>query len=109
MPARGMMLPTLLWMTSKQFTCIVRANPSSPVLTILSLTPRDSLFKHDALSTPLLVCISTPLLVCISTPLLVCLQVWVNAAAQNFNSIGIAFGSMIAFSSYNKRDNKILR
>ena len=36
-------------------------------------------------------------------------QVWVNAAAQNFNSIGIAFGSMVAFSSYNKRDNKIFR
>lgn len=32
-----------------------------------------------------------------------------NAAAQNFNSIGIAFGSMIAFSSYNKRDNPIFR
>jgi len=30
-------------------------------------------------------------------------KVWVNAAAQNFNSIGIAFGAMIAFSSYNKR------
>ncbi len=29
-------------------------------------------------------------------------QVWVAAAAQNFNSIGIAFGSMIALSSYNK-------
>ncbi|ELU15127.1 hypothetical protein CAPTEDRAFT_142937 [Capitella teleta] len=36
-------------------------------------------------------------------------KVWVNAAAQNFNSIGIAFGSMVAFSSYNKRNNKILR
>ncbi len=36
-------------------------------------------------------------------------QVWVNAAAQNFNSIGIAFGSMVAFSSYNKRENKIFR
>ncbi|XP_072044236.1 sodium- and chloride-dependent GABA transporter ine-like isoform X4 [Amphiura filiformis] len=29
-------------------------------------------------------------------------DVWVAAAAQNFNSIGIAFGSMIALSSYNK-------
>ncbi len=37
------------------------------------------------------------------------LQVWVNAAAQNFNSIGIAFGSMITFSSYNKRDNRLFR
>ncbi|XP_002122771.2 sodium- and chloride-dependent GABA transporter ine [Ciona intestinalis] len=36
-------------------------------------------------------------------------EVWVNAAAQNFNSIGIAFGSLIAFSSYNHRDNNILR
>nr|XP_045582340.1 sodium- and chloride-dependent GABA transporter ine-like isoform X2 [Procambarus clarkii] len=35
-------------------------------------------------------------------------QVWVNAAAQNFNSIGIAFGSMIAFSSYNKFNNNIV-
>lgn len=33
---------------------------------------------------------------------------WVNAAAQNFNSIGIAFGSMIAFSSYNKLNNNIM-
>ncbi|XP_013413993.1 sodium- and chloride-dependent GABA transporter ine [Lingula anatina] len=33
--------------------------------------------------------------------------VWVNAAAQNFNSIGIAFGSLIAFSSYNKFNNRI--
>jgi len=32
-------------------------------------------------------------------------KVWVNAAAQNFNSVGIAFGSMIAFASYNKPDN----
>nr|XP_027223828.1 sodium- and chloride-dependent GABA transporter ine-like [Penaeus vannamei] len=35
-------------------------------------------------------------------------QVWVNAAAQNFNSIGIAFGSLIAFASYNKLDNNIV-
>ncbi|CAL4086152.1 unnamed protein product, partial [Meganyctiphanes norvegica] len=35
-------------------------------------------------------------------------EVWVNAAAQNFNSIGIAFGSLIAFSSYNKRSNNII-
>ncbi|XP_037093533.1 sodium- and chloride-dependent GABA transporter ine-like isoform X2 [Pollicipes pollicipes] len=33
-------------------------------------------------------------------------KVWVNAAAQNFNSVGIAFGSMIAFASYNKFDNR---
>lgn len=31
-----------------------------------------------------------------------------NAAAQNFNSIGIAFGSLIAFSSYNKFNNNIV-
>jgi len=36
-------------------------------------------------------------------------KVWVNAAAQNFNSIGIAFGSMIAFSSYKKQNSPILR
>lgn len=36
-------------------------------------------------------------------------QVWVNAAAQNFNSIGIAFGSLMAFSSYNKFDNRLMR
>ncbi|XP_037786875.1 sodium- and chloride-dependent GABA transporter ine-like [Penaeus monodon] len=35
-------------------------------------------------------------------------QVWVSAAAQNFNSIGIAFGSLIAFASYNKLDNNIV-
>ena len=34
---------------------------------------------------------------------------WVNAAAQNFNSIGIAFGSLMAFSSYNRFDNRMLR
>ncbi|KAF0308904.1 Sodium- and chloride-dependent GABA transporter ine [Amphibalanus amphitrite] len=33
-------------------------------------------------------------------------KVWVNAAAQNFNSVGIAFGSMIAFASYNKVNNR---
>lgn len=32
-----------------------------------------------------------------------------NAAAQNFNSIGIAFGSLMAFSSYNRFDNRIMR
>ena len=35
-------------------------------------------------------------------------QVWVKAAAQIFNSIGIGFGSLIAFSSYNRRDNNLL-
>ncbi|XP_063531128.1 sodium- and chloride-dependent GABA transporter ine-like [Cydia strobilella] len=33
---------------------------------------------------------------------------WVNAASQIFNSIGIAFGSMIMFASYNKFDNNFL-
>lgn len=37
------------------------------------------------------------------------LQVWVNAAAQVFNSIGIGFGSMISMASYNKFNNNILR
>uniref|UniRef100_A0A4W5N7E4 Transporter n=1 Tax=Hucho hucho TaxID=62062 RepID=A0A4W5N7E4_9TELE len=36
-------------------------------------------------------------------------QVWVNAAAQVFNSIGIGFGSMISMASYNKFNNNILR
>ncbi|XP_076587827.1 sodium- and chloride-dependent GABA transporter 1 isoform X1 [Chaetodon auriga] len=36
-------------------------------------------------------------------------KVWVNAAAQVFNSIGIAFGSMVSMSSYNKFNNNILR
>jgi solute carrier family 6 (neurotransmitter transporter, taurine) member 6 len=35
-------------------------------------------------------------------------KVWINAASQNFNSIGIAFGSMISFASYNKYNNNIL-
>lgn len=35
-------------------------------------------------------------------------NVWINAAAQNFNSIGISFGSMIMFASYNKYNNNIL-
>ena len=36
-------------------------------------------------------------------------QVWVNAASQVFNSVGIAFGSLIAFSSYNKFHGPVLR
>lgn len=36
------------------------------------------------------------------------MKVWINAASQNFNSIGIAFGSMIMFASYNKYNNNIL-
>ncbi|KAM8885256.1 sodium- and chloride-dependent GABA transporter 1 isoform 2-T4 [Spinachia spinachia] len=36
-------------------------------------------------------------------------KVWVNAAAQVFNSVGIAFGSMISMASYNKFNNNILR
>lgn len=35
-------------------------------------------------------------------------QVWVNAAGQVFNSVGLAFGSIISFASYNKKNNKIL-
>ncbi|XP_062307819.1 sodium- and chloride-dependent GABA transporter ine isoform X1 [Osmerus eperlanus] len=36
-------------------------------------------------------------------------QVWVNAAAQVFNSIGIGFGTMVSMASYNKFNNNILR
>ncbi|CAJ1068278.1 sodium- and chloride-dependent GABA transporter ine [Xyrichtys novacula] len=36
-------------------------------------------------------------------------KVWVNAAAQVFNSIGIAFGSMVSMASYNKFNNNIFR
>lgn len=36
-------------------------------------------------------------------------NVWINAASQNFNSLGITFGSMISFASYNKYNNNILR
>ncbi|KAF0033854.1 hypothetical protein F2P81_013920 [Scophthalmus maximus] len=36
-------------------------------------------------------------------------KVWVKASAQVFNSIGIAFGSMISMASYNKFNNNILR
>uniref|UniRef100_A0A0A9ZDX5 Transporter n=1 Tax=Lygus hesperus TaxID=30085 RepID=A0A0A9ZDX5_LYGHE len=35
-------------------------------------------------------------------------KVWVYAAAQNFYSIGIAFGSVISFASYNGAGNRIL-
>jgi len=36
-------------------------------------------------------------------------NVWVNAAIQNFNSIGIAFGSLISLASYNPRQNDFLK
>ncbi|XP_078410502.1 sodium- and chloride-dependent GABA transporter ine isoform X1 [Cetorhinus maximus] len=36
-------------------------------------------------------------------------QVWVNAAAQIFNSIGIGFGTMWSMASYNKFNNNILK
>ncbi|XP_025089394.1 sodium- and chloride-dependent GABA transporter ine-like [Pomacea canaliculata] len=36
-------------------------------------------------------------------------EVWVYAAAQNFNSLGVAFGGLITMSSYNKYNNKIIR
>lgn len=35
-------------------------------------------------------------------------NVWINAASQNFNSLGITFGSMISFASYNKYNNNFL-
>ncbi|KAJ8342900.1 hypothetical protein SKAU_G00328280 [Synaphobranchus kaupii] len=36
-------------------------------------------------------------------------QVWINAAVQIFNSIGIGYGSMMAMSSYNAFNNNILK
>nr|KAG5696890.1 hypothetical protein BaRGS_035300 [Batillaria attramentaria] len=36
-------------------------------------------------------------------------KVWVYAAAQNFNSLGVAFGGLITMSSYNKYHNRVLR
>ncbi|CAL1533761.1 unnamed protein product [Lymnaea stagnalis] len=36
-------------------------------------------------------------------------KVWVLAAAQNFNSLGVAFGGLITMSSYSKFNNKIVR
>ncbi|KAK3760902.1 hypothetical protein RRG08_042117 [Elysia crispata] len=36
-------------------------------------------------------------------------KVWVNAAAQNFNSLGVAFGGLITMSSYSKFNNNIVR
>ncbi|XP_030601843.1 sodium- and chloride-dependent GABA transporter ine-like [Archocentrus centrarchus] len=40
---------------------------------------------------------------------LLSVEVWVNAAAQIFNSIGIGFGSLMAMSSYNNFNNNILK
>ncbi|KAL8571525.1 hypothetical protein ACOMHN_056820 [Nucella lapillus] len=36
-------------------------------------------------------------------------KVWVYAAAQNFNSLGVAFGGLITMSSYNKYNKKVFR
>uniref|UniRef100_A0A8C1ILC3 Transporter n=1 Tax=Cyprinus carpio TaxID=7962 RepID=A0A8C1ILC3_CYPCA len=36
-------------------------------------------------------------------------EVWINAAAQIFNSIGIGFGSLMAMASYNSYNNNILK
>jgi len=34
--------------------------------------------------------------------------VWVSAVGQNLSSIGIAFGLVISFSSYNRYNNNIM-
>ncbi|KAK6190230.1 hypothetical protein SNE40_002149 [Patella caerulea] len=36
-------------------------------------------------------------------------KVWINAAAQTFNSLGVAFGGLITMSSYNKFSNNIIK
>ena len=36
-------------------------------------------------------------------------NVWINATAQIFNSIGIGFGALITFSSFNKRSGTLLQ
>ena len=36
-------------------------------------------------------------------------KVWIYAAAQVFNSVGIAFGCLVAFASYNPFHGPILR
>ena len=38
-----------------------------------------------------------------------CWQVWVQAATQVFFSLGPGFGVLMAFSSYNKVNNNIMR
>ena len=35
-------------------------------------------------------------------------SVWANAAIQNFNSIGVAFGGLISMSSYNRQTKRML-
>ncbi|XP_076867787.1 sodium- and chloride-dependent GABA transporter ine isoform X2 [Brachyhypopomus gauderio] len=40
---------------------------------------------------------------------LLSVEVWINAAAQIFNSIGIGFGSLMAMASYNTFNNSVLK
>jgi len=37
------------------------------------------------------------------------LNVWINATSQIFNSIGIGFGALITFSSFNRRNSNLIQ
>ena len=45
----------------------------------------------------------------VNVDLCVVIQVWINAAAQIFNSLGLSIGTVVVFSSFNKFDHSPLR